>query len=197
MTDNEITKSFDNLINSMDELLPVLDQQGSKLVEKHHYQEARETISKAEMVMSLQNKLNALKDDWLGLGLATDEPSPADKEASKKVSPETEKQFRSQSHTSSKEFRIPILQALVNLGGSAKRKLVFDELEKIMGDQLSENDWKPLPSRKRVSRWQRIATNTRTNLREDGYITVDANQGIWIITEKGKAFLNNYDGNEG
>jgi len=189
MNKNEISTSFDNLIENINKLLPNLNQQSSDLIEKHQYQEAKETISKAETVMSLRKKIENLKEEWLGLNLPSADSPPSSEDTKQKVSPETEKQFRSQSHTSSKEFRIPILQALVNLGGSAKRKLVFDELEKIMGDQLSENDREPLPSRKRVARWQRIATNTRTKMRDEGYITVDPNKGVWIITEKGRAFL--------
>jgi len=144
---------------------------------------------KAAWEDALQEEKEVTKDEKPNLELFPNDSSPPSSPGELKVSPETEKQFRSQSHTSSKEFRIPILQALVNLGGSAKRKLVFDELEKIMGDQLSDNDREPLPSRKRVARWQRIATNTRTKMRDEGYITVDPNKGVWIITEKGRAFL--------
>ena len=107
----------------------------------------------------------------------------------RKVSPETEKQFRSQPHTSSKDFRIPILQALVNLDGRARRIDVFEELEKIMGDRLSENDKQRLPSKSSLTRWQKNAQRACNELLDEGLITAITEKGIWIITEEGRSYL--------
>jgi len=189
MTDNEITKSFDSLIESMEELLPELNQQGSELIEKHRYQDAKETISKAEKVIALQNKLETLKEEWLDLELHSLETPSSSDEDKQKVSPETEKKFRSQQHTKTKEYLIPILQALVNLGGSAKRQHIFQELENIMSNQLLENDKNPLPSNPSVTRLQRIATSAGKKLRKEGYITFGPKTGVWEITETGRIYL--------
>jgi len=189
MTSNETSNWLNRLINKIVELFSGKNQQGSRVIEEQKDLKTKRVISKTKQEVALQEEIEVTKDEKPNLELFPNDSSPPSSPGELKVSPETEKQFRSQSHTSSKEFRIPILQALVNLGGSAKRKLVFDELEKIMGDQLSDNDREPLPSRKRVARWQRIATNTRTKMRDEGYITVDPNKGVWIITEKGRAFL--------
>ena len=106
-----------------------------------------------------------------------------------RVSAETERRFRSEPHTSVKAYRLPILQVLVNLGGSARRKDVFDELEKMMADQLTENDRKTLPSNPRLTRWQRIAANSRNGLLKDGYLTAVPEEGLWVITDTGRVFL--------
>jgi hypothetical protein len=106
-----------------------------------------------------------------------------------RFSPEFIQQFRSEPHTSSSAFRIPILQALENLGGSGRRKEVFGELEIIMADQLNENDRKILPANRYLTRWQKNAMHTRTKLLNEDYISADPKQGIWMITEKGKEYL--------
>lgn len=192
MTDNDISKSFDRLIENLKKLLPELNQQGSELIGKHQYHEAKEIISKAEMLMSMQYKLLALKKEWLDLELPSAVTPPSSND-DLKVSPETQRQFRSQPYTSSKDFSIPILQALVNLGGKARRMDVFKELEIIMGDQLSENDKNSLPSKRSLTRWQKNAQYARNGLLDEGLITAITEKGIWIITEKGREFLNAYE----
>jgi len=197
MNRNEITKSFDNLTKDINTLLPELNQQSSELIDKHQYQEAKEIISKAERVLSLRNKLESLKEEWLDLELHSLETRSSSDEDKLKVSPETERKFRSQPHTKTKEYLIPILQALVNLGGSAKRQHIFQEIENIMSDQLLENDKNPLPSNPSVTRLQRIATSAGRKLRKEGYITIGPKTGVWEIAEKGRIFLEESEGIDG
>ena len=119
MSYSEISKSFDSLIESMKKLLPGLNQQGSELIEKHQYQEAKEIILKAETIVSLQNNLKTMKEKWLDLDLLTDDIALSSEDEKQKLSSETLRGIRSHLPTSSQEFRIPILRALVNLSGSA------------------------------------------------------------------------------
>ena len=185
----QITESFKLLIEKLEKILPVLNKYGSKLVEEKHYDEAREIISKAETMVSLQNKVKALQEEWQSLEVQTIEFKMQTEDMVEKDIQEIKKQFRSEPHLHNKDFRVPILQALVNLGGRSQRKYVFGELEKILADKLTENDWQKPPSNKKLTRWQTIATHTRTDLLNEGLITLNPQKGIWIITEKGRNAL--------
>jgi len=190
MTDKEKSNWFNRLINFIIKLLSRKKQQDSDLIEGQKDQELKENVTREKLEVSQQQRGSKVVDDEKPrFNLSSTDQAPSSISGKQKVSSETEKQFRSQTHKSSKEFRVPILKALVNLGGSAKRQIVFQELEKIMGDRLTENDRKPLPSNPRITRWQRIATNSRTSMRKDGFMSVDPKMGIWIITQKGRTFL--------
>ena len=189
MTNNKPSNWFDQLIKNIIKLFSSLSKQGSRQKIEQKVQETKVTITEVDQDLSPPFEIDESEAESLSLESPSSESADLFEEDRAKVSRETEMQFRSETHTRSKEFRIPILQALVNLSGSAKRKLVFEELERIMGDQLTENDWNTLPSNKKMARWKRIATNARTKMLEDGLITVDPKMGIWMITEKGREEL--------
>jgi len=193
MERDHVAELFNAIIEDLEKFLPVLNQNGAQLIEDQKYEEAKNVITNAEMVVFLQKKLIDLKEEWLRLNLPPFDTMPSSELEQQGVLQETIRQFRSQPHTVSKDFRLPILQALVNLGGRAKRKMVFEELEKIIGDRLSENDWEVLPSKKSMTRWQTIAQNARNGLLDDEYISVIPEKGIWIITESGRALLKEYE----
>jgi hypothetical protein len=164
MTNNKSSNWFYRLINKIIKLFSSLFKRGTSPEIKEKAQETKVTITEVEQDVSPPIEIDEPECESPSRDSPSIENAAPSEDDRTKVSRETEMEFRSQSHTSSKEFRIPILQALVNLGGSAKRKSVFEELEKIMGDKLTENDWQTPPSKKKLTRWQTIATHTRTNL---------------------------------
>lgn len=188
MTNNETSNWFDQLIKNIVKLFSSLFKACDRDQEEQKVHETRVTVDERAQDVSPPVEIDQSKDESLSLDLPSIERVPTS-EDNIKVSRETERQFRREFHTKSEAFRIPILKALVNLGGSAKRQVVFEELEKIMRDQLTENDWNPLPSNKRMVRWQVIATNTRMVLLKEGLINVNPQKGMWIITEKGRKAL--------
>jgi len=86
-------------------------------------------------------------------------------------------------------FFRPILQALSDLGGSAKRSDVFTLLEPSMRDVLKPIDYQPLASEADQLRWQNSAQWARNLMVKEGLLQADSPVGIWEITEKGRAFL--------
>jgi restriction system protein len=189
MLSEDIQNSFITLIKQLDEILPGLNQQASRLIEEQRYPEAGELISKAEKVVSLQTQIKTLQDAWHSLGVSAIESALLTEVDSQKEMQTLQKQFRAEPYSSYKEFRMPILQALVNLGGRATRQRVLMELEKIMADQLTENDWHTQPSNRKKIRWHNIASNARTHLYNEGLIMVDVKQGVWEITPEGRKVL--------
>jgi hypothetical protein len=86
-------------------------------------------------------------------------------------------------------FFRPILQALSDLGGSAKRSDIFTLLDQSMRDVLKPIDYQILSSEAEQMRWQNSAQWARNLMVKDGLLQQNSPVGIWEITEKGRTFL--------
>jgi len=90
--------------------------------------------------------------------------------------------------TPEREYRIPILEALLEMGGEGRVKKVLEKVEAKMRDRLTSVDYKKTPSGTRV-RWKTYAMWERKNMINDGLLKKDSPYGIWEITDKGRNYL--------
>ena len=86
-------------------------------------------------------------------------------------------------------FTKPILEALVELGGSAPVSNVLDLVEPQLKSKLKDVDYQPLPSDPNTLRWRNTAQWTRHDLVNQGFLKNDSPRGIWEISEKGRDWL--------
>ncbi len=87
------------------------------------------------------------------------------------------------------DFYLPILEALVRLGGEAPAREVLNIIEQEMADQFTEEDLLPIPSSPTYPRWDKTANWARQELAEQGYIVRPSRHGIWEISESGRGWL--------
>jgi len=90
--------------------------------------------------------------------------------------------------TPEKEYYIPILEVIVELGGRGKVKEILPLVKGKMNGRLNDYDLSPLPGTKN-ERWHNTAQWARNDMVKEGYLCKDSPRGIWEITEKGKEFL--------
>jgi len=179
--------AFDMLLETLEIIIPALNHQTKQLMDEKNYPEAKEVIAKAEAVITFQAKVRALRDEWVMINVPPTKKQTHTRK--KKSARSTPSKLRKGLRTSDKEFRMPILNVLVSLGGSANRQRVFDELERNMSDQLNTYDWMPLPSNSNITRWKNTAAWARQSLVKDGFIASDSPTGIWEITAAGRRAL--------
>lgn len=86
------------------------------------------------------------------------------------------------------KYRIPILQALEELGGNGYVNEVLDFVYKKMKNFLVPVDLEEIPS-VRQKRWRNTAMWERSHMVKDGLLKSDSPRGIWEISEKGKKYL--------
>lgn len=86
------------------------------------------------------------------------------------------------------EFRKPLLQVLLRLGGGASRSSVLAELEKVMFDRLTLSDREDIASGGCPS-WQKSAEWMVHSLRSAKLLKPvnECPYGYWILTDQGKA----------
>jgi len=184
----EVIPAFDMLLEELYAIIPELNKQGAQLMEEKKYTEARKLISKAESVIAFQAKVEALRSEWVNLAVPPTQKSDNKK---KPVQREMTKMLKQGLRTPNKAFLLPILQALVQLGGSGQVGEVLDLVEEMMKDILNKYDYDSIPSNPKVVRWQNNAQWARLKLVQEGYLASDSPRGVWEITEKGQQRLEN------
>ena len=189
MSNDKISIAFDRVAEDLEELLSAFNQYGSTLLEEQKYQQAREVISKAERVLSLQNLVRDLRDEWIKMDSPVTDVGEQLLEDPEGIPREFNNTLRSEPHTDNKAIKMPILTALVNLGGRARRKELFAELEKVMANEFTETDLKTLPSDEKTTVWQCIAAHALQNLKKEGLISINKLSGFSEISEKGLDLL--------
>jgi len=82
-------------------------------------------------------------------------------------------------------YRLPILEALIEMGGSGRTQDVLDRVYNKMKDQLKPKDLEMIPSGTDI-RWKKIAQWERLRLKNEGYLKKDSPRGMWEITDEGR-----------
>jgi len=99
--------------------------------------------------------------------------------------PNGEKEEEGEYITLGKEYEIPLLEALIDLGGEGKVWEIYERVEKKM--KLKEVDHEILPSGKAV-RWKNNVQWARQRLKERGLLDKTAPPRVWRITEEGREY---------
>ncbi len=177
MINNEVVPAFDRLLEELEQVIPDLNAQISDLAAQKKFDQAQAVLDKAKQVSAMQQKVQALREEWRELGL------PASDFRKPKPQPEPE------AVTPRQDFRVPILQALVTLGGRAHCQKVFKKLEETIGHHFSKADRQTMPSNDSEIRWVNAARWERLKMVKEGLLASNSNYGIWEITAKGRQVL--------
>jgi len=87
-----------------------------------------------------------------------------------------------------RDYRLPILEALLEKGGKATRREVSEIIERKMRDKFNKSDLQVL-SDGQTKRWQKGVDWERLRMVKDGLLRSDSPKGVWEITEKGRKYL--------
>lgn len=93
--------------------------------------------------------------------------------------------------TSQPEFWRPVLEALVELGGSSEVSTVLATVERLFGDHFKPADRELLPSARKDDdlRWRNTAQWARVELVAEGLMKQDSRRGLWEISDAGRSWL--------
>ena len=90
--------------------------------------------------------------------------------------------------TPESQYKIPILQALIELGGRGEVNDILVKVYEKMKDILKPIDLQDLPSGTDF-RWRNTARWARNTMINEGLLRKDSPRGVWEITEKGLNYL--------
>ena len=91
---------------------------------------------------------------------------------------------RTRGITPQKNFREPVLDAIVELGGSAPARRVLELVEHHMRSVMTEADYEEL--RSGGPRWHKAANWARYILAQEGLVRRNSPRGTWELTDEGR-----------
>ena len=211
-----VLAAFDVLLEEIEEALRRIHTAGTSALETGNYDMAQTAIEHARHMMTVREKVTTLRGEWKDIEGAfsvdadveqkTPLAAPVQPQRSMHTTPSKRRSVVHQAfphpvgrliagriskglRTPESAFFRPILQALSDLGGAAKRSDVFTLLEPSMRDVLQPIDYQTLSSEAEQVRWQNSAQWARNLMVKEGLLQPNSPVGIWEMTEKGRAFL--------
>ena len=170
----ETNEAFETLLSQLRQALKEAQDIGARAFRESRFDEAQAAGKRCEEITAQVQHLENLQQRWSSLVHGAEQPEP--------------KPIRGQK-TPPKEFWLPILRALEEMGGRGRAKDVISRVGAIMRDQLNETDLRLL-SDGRTARWEKTAHFARYDLvKKEGLLAPNSPRGIWEITEKGQAYL--------
>ena len=183
MENNEVNIAFEILLEEIEGVVNALNEEGAKAFKEGDYEKARSLIEEATRLTEFRERVKNLQKEWESLFVSK---IPKAKKGKKRI---TYKRLPRGLRTPEDKFRIPILEALLELGGSAPMNKVLEVVERKMKGVLNEYDYKRLASEPHEIRWKNTAQWCRNTLVREGLLRADSPRGIWEISEKGRRWI--------
>lgn len=178
-----------------------------------HFEEAQRLLTITERVDRIGQEIRTLRDQWISLEQVSQPvayevaevtrkkreeiPTVAEAEAPElrvaerifgdKTKPRRRRRMPVQ-RTPIRGFRLPILEALDELGGRGQVQDVLSIVYEKMRHRLTEDDLKELPSGTSV-RWRNTAQWERQHMVNEGLLRDDSPRGVWEMSDAGREYL--------
>ena len=177
MNDEELKKKVAELLGVYSPRIEALKQRRAELIGELQALRA-ELIGELHKLRSEAVQLvSALDRDMEGL--RTETPRRVDKKR------KTTRKIPRGVLVPMEEYRLPILEALMEMGGRGRSPDVLAKVEEKMRDKLNEADYERTKSGE--MRWKNRAQWARYHLVEEDYLKKGSPRGIWEITDAGRA----------
>jgi len=183
MDKDEVYIAFELLLEEIEKAVNIISNEAEKYLRAKDFAEAKTLTEYAERLQDLREKVKALQREYQTILRIFSEKIPT-QVRKKKVKGKLKKGLR----TPEEQFIIPILEAIIELGGRAKVKDVLERVYDKMKKILNSYDEEPLRSRRNVKRWVNTARWARQKMVDEGLLAKNSPRGIWEITEKGRKY---------
>lgn len=179
---NDVSTALGLLRDSLSEEEQRIRSEGAKAMQGGDYDTATSVIEFAKRLLAFQNKVEGLVSEWAVLEDLRDAASPAVQEIVSKKFFGKRKKGEITPHTA---FYRTILGSLIELGGSAKTRVVLDRVGEKMKNVLKPLDFAVLPSDGKSIRWRNSAQWSRNAMVNDDGRMKKTKNGIWEISPEG------------
>lgn len=178
MHKNEVHSAFEILLEEVEAVADALRDDGADAFKGNDLEKAQRLIESATRLEDFRKRLKDMQKEWQTLF--------ADKSPKKR---KKQHKIKRGLRTPDESFRAPILQTLIELGGSSPMAEVLSIVEKKMKGILNKYDYDPLSSYPNQPRWKNTAQWCRNTMVNEGLLKNDSPRGIWEITEIGRKAL--------
>jgi restriction system protein len=182
-----VQAAFEMLLEEVENEIEFVNEVGSRAFGERNYGRVDEARQQAVKLTAFREQIAVLRQEWNLLSGAFDtgdQPEEAVHEERRNLG-----RLRRDMRTSEDAYRLPILQALVQLGGVGRIGDILSRVEAEMKPQLKEVDYEPLGSNPNMRRWRNTAQWTRNALVKEGLMKDNSAHGVWEISESGWRYL--------
>jgi len=180
MEKNEVNTAFEILLEALNNEKTNLSNEGKEAMEVGDFRKSKVISEMGEKIEKFYKKIKELKGEWQNIF--------SESLSLKLIEKRTK--LKKGLRTKEEEYYLPILETLVELGGSGKMKNVLEKVFDKMKNKLNKYDLEHLPSDPKQVRWKNAAQWARNAMVKKGYLSSNTSKGIWEITQKGKDFYN-------
>lgn len=186
-SNNDVGEALALLSETLTEEEARIRDEGAEAMKSGAYDTATDVIDFAKQLLAFQEKVSTLADEWEDIENARDAATPEVQEiVSKRFFGKKKKGVI----TSRDVFCEPLLEVLVEFGGSGPTAEILDRLGKKMKGILKPVDYEALKSDSNMVRWRNTAQWARDKMaNRDGRMKKGSPRGIWEISDKGRKWL--------
>jgi uncharacterized protein YukE len=181
MNKNEVNTAFEILLEEIELVANQLNEAGADAFRARNYDKAQQAIEEATRLADFGEKVKVLQREWAGLAAG------GLKVGQRKLQRTSKERLERKLCTPKEAFRRPILEALVELGGSASIGEVLERVGARMNSVLNQYDREPLASG--PVRWKNTAQWCRNTLVQEGLMKSNSPRGVWEISDAGRKWL--------
>jgi hypothetical protein len=186
MVNKQVDAAFEIVLEEVENAIEALNKEGAKAFSAGNYDKARQLGEQGEKMSNFRDRIEELQQEW---NTISGEGLPETKPRRRRKGKRKWKKLKPGLRTSGEAYRIPILQALLQLGDSANINDVLEIVYENMKSRLNKYDHMPLKSIPNTPRWRNAAQWTRAAMVEEGLMASDSPIGTWEITEEGREWL--------
>lgn len=181
----DVLSAFDILMEAIEAEIEFFNGLGSKAFEARDYEQARRVLEQVGKITAFREQTATLRAQWESLTAMVES---AEDEDTKQVRRNLGRDRRGE-RTPESAYVKPILEVLVEMGGSGRVSEILDRLLVKMKPVLKEVDFQPLTSEPENPRWRNSARWARNTMVKDGLLKKTSPHGVWEVSEEGRAYL--------
>jgi hypothetical protein len=186
MAKDEVKTAIELLLEEVGRTYDVLYQEAQKSVAIHDIDRSQHILEICKKVKAFKEKVENLKSEWDAIFSGVSYMPTKNGSGRKKKRSRLKRGLR----TPEEKFILPILEALVELGGEAHASDVLKLVHAKMKNILNTYDYEDLSSNNQ-KRWENTTQWVKYKMVEEGLLDRNVPRGVWRITEKGRKFYQN------
>jgi len=186
MAKDEVETAIELLLEEVGRTYDVLYQEAQKAVELEEFDRVQYITRMCQEVKVFKEKVENPQREWDAIFSDVSYMPTKNGSCRKKKRSRLERGLR----TPEEKFILPILEALVELGGEAHASDVLKLVHAKMKNILNTYDYEDLSSNNQ-KRWENTAQWVKYKMVEEGLLDRNVPRGVWRITEKGRKFYQN------
>lgn len=193
---SEINTAFTDLFEKVDNLISEMKLQSSEEILNGSIEKAQKLLQEIMPYQTFYVKLKETKSAFDAIGQVSPDEIEKVKEKietldQEQIDKEVKQANEGSDITSPINFRIPILKALIYLGGSSEEVEVMEFVKKEMKGKLSKKDLEVPKDHKNEIWLDNLYTETATMV-DEGLLSREKSDKNWEIAQKGIDYLSKY-----